>query len=121
MYATAWSVLSQNLGIEVWPRQNDLYTMEKHLLYQYVITSIYREQKLLGMLNPLAPPFYLPMENETDNTTVNEKTNQDMYSKDTTKEGLQDSNKYNIKKEEDNKINAGNDDWTVYSNKAKPI
>ena len=75
MYATTWSVLTQNLGTEVWPRQNDLYIMERHLLYQYVITSIYREQKLLGMLNSLALPFYLPTENEIDNTIVNEKTN----------------------------------------------
>ena len=88
MYAMAWSVLSQNLGIEMWLRQNNLNTMERHLLYQYVITSIYREQKLLGMLNPLAPPFYPPTEKETDKPTLNEDTNKDKNSKDTTNEGL---------------------------------
>jgi len=95
--------------------------MERHLLYQYVITTIYREQKLLGMLNPLAPPFYPPTEKEMDKLTLNEDTNKDKNSKDTTNEGLQGSNKNNIVKEAENKKTFTSEIQCTKTEQSKPM
>ena len=61
MNGTATSVLYRNLGLEAWPRQyhyQDLYTLERQLIYEYAKMCIYEKQKQLGMLSPFAEPYH---------------------------------------------------------------
>ena len=77
MNGTATSVLYRNLGSEAWPRQyhhQDLYTLERQLIYEYAKTCIYEKQKQLGMLSPFAEPYYHITETLVHEKAPTEKT-----------------------------------------------
>ena len=62
MYYTAPSSVSQSHNAEWLDGSrnfyfNDLYTGERHLVYQCLKTLLYEKQKQLGMLNPCAEEF----------------------------------------------------------------
>ena len=63
MYEIAASILYRNPGLEGWLHHyqtQDLYTFERHFIYEFAKMSLYEWQKQLGMLNLLAEVYYPP-------------------------------------------------------------
>ena len=68
-------MLYRNSGPKGWPtnyQNQDLYTFERHFIYEFAKTSLYEWQKQLGMLSPYAEVYYLP----TDKTARGQNTNE---------------------------------------------
>ena len=77
MYGIAASGLYRNSRSERWPRhyQNqELYTFERHFIYEFAKTSLYEWQRHLGMLNPHAEVFYPSADNYTREKNIMEKS-----------------------------------------------
>ena len=79
MYYTAPSSVSQSHNAGWWDGSrnyyfNDLYTYERHLVYECLKTLIYEKQRYLGMLNPFAEEYFPTTEEPTRQR--NEKTPQ---------------------------------------------
>ena len=62
MYGTAALVLYRNIGSEGWLCQlyqdQNIYTLEWNLLYEYVKTDLYERQLKIGMLSLYTEHFY---------------------------------------------------------------
>ena len=75
MNKTAAPMLYRNSGPKGWPtnyQNQDLYTFERHFIYEFAKTSLYEWQKQLGMLSPYAEVFYLPTDKSTREQNTNE-------------------------------------------------
>ena len=85
MYGTVASDLYRNIGSEGWLRQlyqdQNIHTLEKYLLYEYVKTDIYERQLKLGMLSPYVESFYPLTEKVSREVDTMEKTNKETEKK----------------------------------------
>ena len=68
-------MLYRNSGSTGWPHNypnQDLYTFERHFIYEFAKTSLYEWQKQLGMLSLYAEVYYLPTDNSARGINTNE-------------------------------------------------
>jgi len=68
-------MLYRNSGSTGWPHNypnQDLYTFERHFIYEFAKTSLYEWQKQLGMLSPYAEVYYLPTDKSAREQNTNE-------------------------------------------------
>ena len=85
MYTTPGPDFQDFLGKDVMPRRNYLGEEQELFLCEYAKTILYIKQKHIGMLSPLAYPFYPSTENRMEinikTTKEKEKENKDKHLK----------------------------------------
>ena len=86
MYRILGSIIRRNLGENETPCHKEMDIKERQLVYEYMKTIVYRNQKLLGMLSPFAELFYPTteikvMKMETQNRKENDQKNNTSLSK----------------------------------------
>ena len=76
MYTIPGPYFQGHLGTDVRPRQNILNTEKDLFILEYAKTILYKRQIKLGILSPLAEPFYPAMESLTGaiDQVIEEKT-----------------------------------------------